>query len=71
MRLPQLEEMFGPPRSFPREGKLLPTVMTSLIPQLGQLLGVAFALEDGTDDQRGKIGRTILRIQSTARYSTG
>ena len=37
VRLPQLEEMFGPPRSFQRQGNLVLAAMTSLIAQLGQL----------------------------------
>ena len=44
--LPKLEEMFGPPRSFQRKGYLLLTVLTSLIPQLGQFDRIALALQD-------------------------
>ena len=39
VRLPKLEEMFGPPRSFQRKGNLILAVMTSLISQLASLMG--------------------------------
>ena len=51
VRLPQLEEMFGPPRSLQREGNLILAGLTALIPQLSQFDGVAFALQDGADDR--------------------
>ena len=44
--LPKLEEMFGPPRSLQRKGYLFLTVLTSLIPQLGQFDRIAFAPQD-------------------------
>jgi hypothetical protein len=50
MRLPQLEEMFGPPRSLQREGNLILAGMTALIPQFGQFDRVALAVQDGLDD---------------------
>ena len=45
------EEMFGPPRPLQRKGDLVLAVTTSRIAQLGQFDGVAFARQDGGDDQ--------------------
>ena len=59
MRLPKLEEMFGPPRPFQRQGNLSLSVMTSLIAQSGQLDGIALALQDGTDDQHAGHPRDV------------
>jgi hypothetical protein len=51
VRLPQLEEMFGPPRSLQRQCNLIFAGMTASIPQCGQFGGVVFAVQDGLDDQ--------------------
>ena len=59
MRLPKLEEMFGPPRPFQRQGNLFLTVMTSLMAQSGQLDGVALALQDGADDRHAGQPRDV------------
>ena len=57
--LPQLEEMFGPPRSLQRKGYLFLTVLTALIPQLGQFDRIALALQDGADDQHAGHSRDV------------
>ena len=59
VRLPKLEEMFGPPRSFQREGNLVLAVMTAPIPQFGQFDGIAFALQDGLDDRHAGQPRDV------------
>ena len=41
--LPQLEEMFGAPRAFSREGNLIRAGLTALVPQFSQFERVAFA----------------------------
>ena len=46
VRLPQLEEMFGAPRAFSREGNLILAGLTALIPQLSQFDWIALALQD-------------------------
>ena len=57
--LPKLEEMFGPPRSLQRKGYLFLTVLTSLIPQLGQFDRIAFAPQDGADDRHAGYPRDV------------
>ncbi len=59
VRLPQLEEMFGAPRSVQREGNLIFAGMTALIPQFGQFDRVAFAAQDGLDDRHAGQSRDV------------
>ena len=59
-RLPKLEEMFGPPRSFQGEGNLVLAVMTALVSQSGQFDGVAFPLQDGVDDRHASQPRDVV-----------
>ena len=59
VRLPKLEEMFRPPCSIQRKGDLLLAVMALWVTQFSQFVGVAFALQDGTDDQHAGQSRDV------------